>query len=58
VVDRLSRKAVLLDSTLVRAALVAAALVGLLVDAPAWVVLVLATLAPLVGCVFRPAQLA
>ena len=58
VVDRLSRKAVLLVSTLVRAALVAAALVALLVDAPAWVVLVLATLAPLVGCVFRPAQLA
>ncbi len=58
VVDRLSRKAVLLVSTLVRAALVAAALVALLIDAPAWVVLVLATLAPLVGCVFRPAQLA
>ena len=27
-------------------------------DAPTWAVLVLATLAPLVGCVFRPAQLA
>ena len=58
VVDRLSRKAVLLVSTLVRAVLVAAAVVALVVDAPAWLVLVLATLAPLVGCVFRPAQLA
>ena len=36
----------------------AAAVVALVVDAPAWLVLVLATLAPLVGCVFRPAQLA
>ena len=58
IVDRLSRKAVLLVSTLVRAGLVAAAVVALVVDAPAWLVLVLATLAPLVGCVFRPAQLA
>ena len=58
VVDRLSRKAVLLVSTLVRSALVVAAVVALLADAPVWVVLVLATLAPLVGCVFRPAQLA
>jgi predicted MFS family arabinose efflux permease len=58
VVDRLSRKTVLLVSTLVRAALVAAAVIALFVDAPAWVVLVLATLVPLVGCVFRPAQLA
>jgi predicted MFS family arabinose efflux permease len=57
-VDRISRKGVLLVSTLVRAALVAAAVVALLVEAPTWVVLVLATLAPLVGCVFRPAQLA
>ena len=58
VVDRLSRKAVLLVSTLVRAVLVAAAVVALVVDGLAWLVLVLATLAPLVGCVFRPAQLA
>ena len=58
VVDRLSRKSVLVVSTLVRAALVAAAVVALVLDAPTWVVLVLATLAPLVGCVFRPAQLA
>jgi predicted MFS family arabinose efflux permease len=58
VVDRLSRKVVLVVSTLVRAVLVAAAVVALVVDAPTWVVLVLATLAPLVGCVFRPAQLA
>jgi predicted MFS family arabinose efflux permease len=57
-VDRLSRKAILLVSTLVRAALVIAAVVALLVDAPAWTVLLLATLVPLVGCVFRPAQLA
>lgn len=58
VVDRISRKGVLLVSSLVRTALVAAAVVALLVQAPTWVVLVLATLAPLVGCVFRPAQLA
>ena len=36
----------------------AAAVVALLLEAPTWVVLVLATLAPLVGSVFRPAQLA
>jgi predicted MFS family arabinose efflux permease len=58
VVDRLSRKAVLLVSTLVRTALVVAAVVALVVDAPTWVVLVLATLVPLVGCIFRPTQLA
>jgi predicted MFS family arabinose efflux permease len=58
VVDRLSRKAVLLVSTLLRAVLVMAAVVALALDARSWVVLVLATLAPLVGCVFRPAQLA
>ena len=58
VVDRLSRKAVLLVSTVVRSVLVVAAVVALVVDAPAWVVLVLSTLIPLVGCVFRPAQLA
>jgi predicted MFS family arabinose efflux permease len=58
VVDRLSRKSVLLVSTLVRSALVVAAVVALVVEAPTWVVLVLATLTPLVGCVFRPAQLA
>lgn len=58
VVDRLSRKAVLLVSTLVRTALVAGAVGALLLDAATWVVLVLATLTPLVGCVFRPAQLA
>jgi predicted MFS family arabinose efflux permease len=58
VVDRLSRKSVLLVSTLVRSGLVVAAVVALVVDAPAWAVLVLATMIPLVGCVFRPAQLA
>jgi MFS family permease len=58
VVDRLSRKAVMLVSTLVRAVLVTGAVVALALDAPTWAVLVLATLAPLVGCVFRPAQLA
>ena len=57
-VDRLSRKAVMLVSTLVRAVLVTGAVVALALDAPTWAVLVLATLAPLVGCVFRPAQLA
>ena len=57
-VDRLSRKAVLLVSTLVRTLLVVAAVVALVVDAQTWVVLVLATLVPLVGCVFRPTQLA
>ena len=58
VVDRLSRKAVLIVSTLVRAALVAVAVVAVVLEAPTWVVLALATLTPLVGCVFRPAQLA
>jgi len=58
VVDRLSRKAVMLTSTLVRAVLVTGAVVALVLDAPTWAVLVLATLTPLVGCVFRPAQLA
>ena len=58
VVDRISRKAVMLVSTLVRAALVTGAVMALVLDAPTWAVLVLATLTPLVGCVFRPAQLA
>ena len=58
VVDRIPRKTVLVVSTVVRAGLVAAAVAALVLEAPAWVVLVLATLAPLVGCVFRPAQLA
>ncbi len=58
VVDRLSRKAVLLVSSLLSAALVVAAVVAMLLSAPTWVVLLFATLVPLVGCIFRPAQLA
>ncbi|MGB7818117.1 MAG: MFS transporter [Ornithinibacter sp.] len=58
VVDRISRKTVLLVSTLLSAALVVAAVIAMMLDAPTWVVLVFATLVPLVGCIFRPAQLA
>ena len=56
--DRLPRKAVLIGSDLVRAALVCAAAVMLIVDAPAMAILAVATLTALIGCVFRPAQMA
>ena len=56
--DRLPRKAVLVGSDVLRAVLVAVAAACLVVDAPTLVVLVIATVISLVGCVFRPAQMA
>jgi MFS family permease len=56
--DRLPRKAILIGSDLVRACLVSVAAVLVLVEAPTWSVLVVATLAALGGSVFRPAQMA
>lgn len=56
--DRLPRKAVLIGSDLLRAGLAVVATLCLLIDAPAGAVLVVATLLSLVGCVFRPAQMA
>ncbi|PKW25706.1 MFS transporter [Phycicoccus duodecadis] len=56
--DRLPRKRVLITSDVLRALLAVLATLGLLTDAPAALVLVLATLLSLVGCVFRPAQMA
>lgn len=56
--DRLPRKLVLVGSDLLRAVLVVAAAMCLIADAPAITVLVLATVISLVGCVFRPAQMA
>ena len=56
--DRLPRKTVLIGSDLLRAGLAVVATICLFVDAPAVVVLVVATLLSLIGCVFRPAQMA
>ena len=56
--DRLPRKAVLIGSDLVRALLATLAGIALLVDAPAAVIIVIATILSLIGCVFRPAQMA
>ncbi len=56
--DRLPRKSVLISSDVLRAALAVVATVCLALDAPAAVVLVVATLLSVVGCVFRPAQMA
>jgi MFS family permease len=56
--DRLPRKAVLIGSDLVRATLVCTAAAMLIVDAPAMAILAVATLTALIGCVFRPAQMA
>lgn len=56
--DRLPRKAVLVGSDVLRAVLVIVAAVCLVIDAPTLVVLVIATVISLVGCVFRPAQMA
>ena len=56
--DRLPRKTVLIGSDLLRALLAVVATICLFVDAPAGVVLVVATLLSLIGCVFRPAQMA
>lgn len=56
--DRLPRKTVLIGSDLLRAVLAVVAALALVADAPTAVILVLATLLSLVGCVFRPAQMA
>jgi MFS family permease len=56
--DRLPRKAVLIGSDLTRSVLVSIAAVLIAVSAPTLSVLVLATLSSLIGCVFRPAQMA
>jgi len=56
--DRFPRKAVLIVSDVARAVLVGVATVLLLVGAPTLSILVVATLVSLIGCVFRPAQMA
>ena len=56
--DRLPRKAVLIGSDLIRALLATVAGIALFTDAPAAVILVVATVLSLIGCVFRPAQMA
>jgi predicted MFS family arabinose efflux permease len=56
--DRLPRKAVLIGSDLIRALLATVAGIALFVDAPAAVIIVIATVLALIGCVFRPAQMA
>ena len=56
--DRLPRKTVLIGSDLLRALLAVVATICLFVDAPTGIVLVVATLLSLIGCVFRPAQMA
>ena len=56
--DRLPRKFVLIGSDLVRAVLAVIAAIALITDAPDAVILVVATGLSLVGCIFRPAQMA
>ena len=56
--DRLPRKAVLIGSDLIRALLATVAGIALFIDAPAAVIIVIATVLSLIGCVFRPAQMA
>ena len=56
--DRLPRKAVLIGSDLTRSVLVSIAAVLIAVGAPSLSILALATLSSLIGCVFRPAQMA
>ena len=56
--DRLPRKAVLIGSDLIRALLATVAGIALFTDAPAAVIIVIATVLSLIGCVFRPAQMA
>jgi len=56
--DRLPRKAVLIGSDLTRSVLVSIAAVLIAVGAPTLSILGLATLSSLIGCVFRPAQMA
>jgi MFS family permease len=56
--DRLPRKKVLIVADLLRALVVGAATACLMLDGPAWPIFVLATVSSLIGCVFRPAQMA
>ncbi len=56
--DRLPRQRVLVGSDLLRMLLVVAATLCLYAGTSPWVVFVIATLVSLVGCVFRPAQMA
>ena len=56
--DRLPRKLVLIGSDLTRSVLVSIAAALIAVDAPTLSILALATLSSLIGCVFRPAQMA
>ncbi|WP_299442194.1 MFS transporter [uncultured Phycicoccus sp.] len=56
--DRFPRKLVLIASDVTRAVLVLVATAMLVADAPTLAILVVATLVSLVGCVFRPAQMA
>ena len=56
--DRFPRKLVLIVSDVARAVLVLIATGMLVADAPTLAILVVATLVSLVGCVFRPAQMA
>ena len=56
--DRLPRKTVLIASDLLRAGLAILAAICLVADAPAAVILAIATVLSLIGCVFRPAQMA
>jgi MFS family permease len=56
--DRYPRQAVMIAADLLRAVVVVAAVLCLYADTPAAPVFVLATLASLLGCVFRPAQMA
>ncbi len=56
--DRISRKTVMVSCDVVRGVLVLAAAAIVKWDGPALLVFVLATLSPIVGTAFRPAQLA
>ena len=55
IVDRLPRKMVMISADLIRAVLCFAVAGLIWADGPAWLVFVLATLAPLIGSPFRPA---
>jgi MFS family permease len=56
--DRYERRAVMVASDLVRAALIAGAAAAVLADGPAYVVYLLATLVSIAGTPFRPAEAA
>ena len=56
--DRYDRRAVMIGSDLVRAALMVLAAASVLADAPAWVVYAVATLVSVAGTPFRPAEAA